>query len=80
VSVKLAVTDFAASIVTVHVPVPVHPEPLQPVNVEPAVGEAVNVTEVFWSKLKEQVAPQLIPAGLLVIVPVPVPVFVTVRV
>ena len=38
-------TDLAALIVTVQVPVPVH-APDQPVNLEPAATTAVSVTEV----------------------------------
>jgi hypothetical protein len=75
---KVAVTDLAADIVTEHVPVPVQ-LPLQPAKVEPAAGVAVNVTAVPLAYEAEQVAPQLIPAGLLVTVPLPVPLFVTVR-
>jgi hypothetical protein len=41
--VKVAVTDFAAVIVTVQVPVPEH-APDQPVKVDPLSGEAVKVT------------------------------------
>src|SRR2546427_8994720 len=51
---------------------------LQPVKVEPAAGLAVRVTAVPLAKLAEQVATQLIPAGLLVTVPDPVPASVTV--
>ena len=36
----------AALIVTTHVPVPLHPAPLQPLNTEPADGLAVRVTIV----------------------------------
>ena len=43
---NVAVTDFAASIVTTHVPVPVQPAPVQPANVELAAGAAVRVTTV----------------------------------
>jgi hypothetical protein len=43
---KFAVRDVSALIVTVHVPVPAHAEPLQPVNAKPATGVAVNVTIV----------------------------------
>jgi hypothetical protein len=43
---KVAVTVVAAVIVTVHVPVPEQPPPLQPVNVEPLAGDAVSVTLV----------------------------------
>jgi hypothetical protein len=42
---NVAVTDFAASMVTAQFPVPLH-APLQPVNVEPAAAVAVSVTEV----------------------------------
>ena len=44
--VKVAVTDLAGSIVTTQVPVPGHPDPLQPAKLEPAEGLAVRVTEV----------------------------------
>src|SRR5207247_5523256 len=56
------------------------PPPLQPVKVEPAAGMALRVTTVPLAKLAEQVAPQLMPAGALVTVPLPVPAGVTVRV
>jgi hypothetical protein len=42
---KLAVTDWAALMLTVHVPVPEQAPP-QPVKVEPAAGDAVKVTLV----------------------------------
>ena len=70
---KLAVTVWAALIVTVHVPVPVQPPPLQPLNVEPAAGVAVNVTAVPLANAAEQVAPQEMPVGALVTVPKPFP-------
>ena len=73
------VTVVAAESVTVQAPVPEQPPPLQPVKVEPAAGVAVNVTAVPLAKLAEQVAPQLIPTGELVTVPLPVPAGVTVR-
>src|SRR5207249_2801682 len=79
-TVKVAVTVVAAETVTVQVPVPEHPPAVQPVKVEPAAGVAVNVTAVPLVKLAEQVTPQLIPAGALVTVPLPVPAGVTVRV
>src|SRR5213596_1955879 len=78
-SAKVAVTVVAALRVTVQVPVPEQPPPLQPLKVEPAAGAAVSVTAVPLVKLAEQVAPQVIPAGLLVTVPVPVPALETVR-
>jgi hypothetical protein len=73
----VAVTDWAALIVTEQVPVPVH-APLQPVKVEPVAGVAVSVTAVPLAKLAAQVAGQLMPAGTLVTVPVPVPALVSV--
>ena len=42
--VKVAVTDFAAVIFTVQVPVPLHP-PDQPEKVDPLVAEAAKVTD-----------------------------------
>src|SRR5438552_7389138 len=65
---------------TTHASPPRRSSDLQPVKVEPAAAVAVNVTAVPLAKLAEQVAPQLIPAGELVTVPLPVPAGVTVRV
>ena len=62
---------------TVHVPVPVQ-APDQPANVELAPAAAVKVTDVPLAKLALHVDPQLMPAGLLVTVPVPVPASATV--
>src|SRR5438445_11169789 len=76
---KVAVTACAALIVTLQAPVPVQ-LPLQPVKVEPAAGAAVKVTAVPLVNEAEQVAPQEIPAGLLVTVPLPAPALVTVSV
>src|SRR4029453_4897187 len=64
----------------VQVPVPAHPPPLQPAKTDPADAVAVNVTELPVGKGALHVFPQLMPAGLLVTVPVPPPAFVTVRV
>jgi hypothetical protein len=64
---------------TTHVAVPLHPLSLQPANVDPADGVAVNVTVVPLMKVELQVAPQSIPPGLLVTVPCPTPALVTVR-
>ena len=74
---NVAVTDELAVRFTVHVPVPVQ-APDQPANVEPEVAAAVSVTCVPLAKLALQVAPQLIPEGLLVTVPAPVPASATV--
>jgi hypothetical protein len=79
VEVKVAVTEVAAFTVTVHVPVPLH-APLQPVNVEAPSGAAVRVTTVPESNGALHVVPQLIPAGLEVTVPFPVPALLTERV
>jgi hypothetical protein len=71
---KVAVTFFAASIVSAQLPVPLH-APVQPVKVDPAAGAAASVTAVPELNVAEQVAPQLIaPAGAVeVTVPLPVP-------
>ena len=78
--VNSAVTDLLAVIETVQVPVPEQPSPDQPVKVEPEAGLAVRATDVPELKLAEQVEPQLMPLGLLVTVPEPVPVLETERV
>ena len=77
---NVAVTVSAALIVTEHPPVPVHPAPLQPANVDPFVAVAVSATTWPLVKLAEHVVGQLIPAGLLVTVPVPVPASFTLKV
>ena len=74
-----AVTDLAALIVTVQVPVPEQPLPLQPVKFASKSGCAVRTTTVFKGKAFVQLSPQFIFAGLLVTVPVPVPLMVRVR-
>jgi hypothetical protein len=66
----------------VQVPVPAHPPPLQPAKTDPVDAVAVNVTvlPVGNEALAElQPVPQLMPDGLLVTVPVPVPALFTVR-
>src|SRR5207302_782519 len=70
----------AALTVTVQVPVPEQPPPLQPAKVEPATGAAVKVTEVPLAYAAAQVVPQAMPAGALVTVPLPAPVLLTVSV
>jgi len=76
----VAVTVVLALSVTVQVPVPVQPPPLQPLNVDPAAGVAVKVTTVPLAYAAMQLAPQEMPAGLLVTVPIPAPVLLTVSV
>lgn len=60
-------------------PVPVH-APLQPVKAEPAAGLAARLIAAPEANVAEQLAPQLIPAGTLVTVPVPVPDLLTFKV
>ena len=73
----VAVTFLAASIVSVQVGVLTVQSPVQPLNELPASAVAVNVTVLLAAKVAEHVAPQLIPAGLLVTVPDPVPALAT---
>ena len=72
-------TVVAALSVTAQVPVPEQPPPLQPEKVEPATGVAVKVTAVPLANAAEHVAPQEMPTGLLVTVPLPAPVLETVN-
>jgi hypothetical protein len=80
VRLKVAVTVRLLFILTTQVPFPLHPLPLQPAKVEPAAAVAVRVTVAVVAKSALQVAPQLIPAGLLVTVPDPAPDLLTVSV
>jgi hypothetical protein len=59
--------------------VPLQPPPLQPEKIEPAPAVGVKSTAVPEGYVSEQSAPHVIPAGLLVMVPLPVPDLVTVR-
>jgi hypothetical protein len=77
---NVAVTVWAAVIVTEHPPVPVQPAPLQPANVDPSAAAAVSATTAPLAKLAEHVVGQLIPAGALDTTPVPVPASFTARV
>lgn len=68
---KVAITLLAASMVTVHVPVPLHPPPLQPVKVLPDDGDAVKVIGVPAATDTEQVeGHEILPP---VTCPLPVP-------
>ena len=73
-------TVLSASIVSVHVGAPPEHGPAQPPKVEPGSAVSVSVTDLPSRNRAEQAAPQLIPAGLLVMVPDPVPLLVIVRV
>jgi hypothetical protein len=77
--VKVADTLWFAVIDTLQVPVPLHPAPLQPAKLKPLAGVAVSVTCVPLLKLAAQVAPQLIPEGELVTVPLLLPILETAR-
>ena len=68
--VKVAVTLRACVIETVQVLLPVQ-SPLQPLNVESAVGVAVRVMVVRLAMVAVQVVPQLMLAGVDVTVPFP---------
>ena len=91
---KYACACLAVSMVTVQtVPVPLQAPP-QPTKLEPPVAVAVSVTVLFAAKIPEHVPlglggllsgsstplTQLIPVGLLVTVPLPLPCFTTTRV
>ncbi len=69
---KVAVTELFVLTFTVQVAVlPVQP-PVHPVKEDPAAGTSVSVTCTPESKLAVQSCGQLIPVGVLVIVPEPV--------
>jgi hypothetical protein len=76
---KVAVTFLAAFISTVHWFPFTESQPDQPVKV-PRVGVAINVTGSPATKVLLHWEPQFMPAGELVIVPVPVPDLFTLRV
>jgi hypothetical protein len=74
---NVAVTLAAASIVTRHVPVPLH-APDQPVNADSASAVASSATTVPEANEKAHVLPQEMPEGEDVTAPAPGPAFVTV--
>lgn len=79
-AVNSAFTVWLEFIATTQAPVPLHPPPFQPVNVDPPAAVAVRVTELPLTKLAEHELPQEMPLGVLVTVPIPVPDFVTFKV
>lgn len=74
---KVAVAVALVFGVRVQVPMPLQ-APDQPANVDPELAFAVRVKDAPELKLAVHVAPQLIPDGVLVTVPVPVPAVCTV--
>jgi hypothetical protein len=71
-TLNVAFTASAPLIVSEQVPVPMQ-APLQPANVAPGLAAAASMTAVPLLKFVLHVPGQLIPAGLLVTVPLPVP-------
>jgi hypothetical protein len=69
-----AVTVLSTVRATTHVPEPLHPPPDHPEKTEPAAAAAVRVIDEPDPNVAEHVAPQLMPAGLLVTDPAPFPV------
>ena len=70
---KLAVTVLFPLIVKMQAPLPEHPPPDQPTNLELGEGTAFKVTDAPLRKYFEQALPQLILGGWLVTTPVPLP-------
>jgi hypothetical protein len=78
-AVNVAVTvSLDSGTAMVHSPVPEQSALTQPAKEDPADGVATSDTLLFTGNEYEQVDPQSIPDGVLVTVPVPVPVFDTV--
>src|SRR5574341_300258 len=77
---KVAVTVVGAVRLTGQGSAPLQPPPLNSRRTEPIAGVPVSVTVDPAGKSVAQVAPQSIPAGALVTVPLPDPALTTVRV
>jgi hypothetical protein len=78
---NVATTDRGLVIVSTQEPAPVQVSPLQPAKPEPAEGKAERVTVVPELKFAEHaMAEQSIPAGLLSILPLPLPAALTSKV
>ena len=73
-------TVVSAVRVTVQGSTPAQPPPCQPVKTEPGAGVGVSVTRLPLAYAAKQFAPQVIPVGALVTVPLPAPAPITVRV
>src|ERR1700752_1961832 len=72
VELKVAVTNWPVFATTSHEPVPLH-GPLQPANADPEEAMVLRLTAVPAATLSSHAGPQVIPKGLLVTVPLPVP-------
>src|SRR2546425_914000 len=70
---KVTVTVRFAVTVTLQTPVPLHKPPADQNAAEPAAGVGVRVMVVPLATVTEHVVPQLIPSGVLVTVPEPLP-------
>src|SRR5512138_3826361 len=79
VAVNSACTVVSAPMVTKHSPIPLHPPPVQPLNCELGAATALIETVVPSAKRPLQSGPQLIPDGMLWILPLPVPAWVMVN-
>ncbi len=74
---KLATTGVSLFTTKVQGPVPTQAAAVHPAKAELESGVAVSVTVVPWTTDEEQVVPQSMPAGLLVMVPAPAPLALT---
>src|SRR5207249_4160353 len=78
VTSNCALTTRDAVMLTEQPAAPAH-DPPHPEKIEPGAAVAIRVTPLPGANGSVQTAPQLIPAGMLVTVPTPPPVFKTVR-